>query len=654
MEPSLVAWGEEAMVKPYQTHGPHDAAWDDLALQLIRGNALELAGSPASPGEERLGALAAMVRRSGCNDPWVLFLARRLGEADPDFAEVMAKSASSVADAGYSPFPVWLTRAEALRAAQRDNPAAAGALVTGCLEALSAALSEKPLGEGDYRVWCQMFLKYSGACLLKQDGEGVCHVVESLPGAAEWFQFWMRGRSEIEQAWLARGEGWANSVKPEQWEQFSHHLANARTSLEQSWKLQPRPETARSFMTVELGSGGIEGMRRRFDDATRLRFDYLPAYDSLRSGLEPRWFGSGEALLAFGRTCLATRRFDTEVPWQMMKAVQDIASDQDDSDLYYKNQVPWSEVLDLLDGYLAHGNPARRNYYLSVKAVLSAIRGLDDNVARLLKQLDYKIDPQVKEEWNLSVEWVGRMAALSGPSADLTLAAQKQESANPKMALESLLAAQKLPGLLPVTSTYLAGRVAEVRSIIALSSATWRPLTPPENLSGWKVERGEWKVVSPTLLEAKTTAATGALITCLQPIGETCELRGEFNVVGKGPERAEAALFCGPAGNQEEQGFSLRFWTRPYGWSGISLARGFGEDAFSKKTGFEETIPFLIRLTNARVRVREGKFQWLADQPLPKGVVINSAALLGLGTTSPGESTVQFRNLEIRTASEQL
>ncbi|MEA3210470.1 MAG: hypothetical protein QOE70_3527 [Chthoniobacter sp.] len=651
VRPSLVAWGEEAMVRPYQEHGHHDAAWDEAALQLIRGTALELAGSPASPGAERLRALGAEIRRAGCDDPWVLFLFRRLAEDDPDYHEAMEKAAAAVTSAGYPPFPIWLARTEALRAARRDEPDAAGALAPGCLEALRGALSARPLEAGDDRAWCQLFFAEPGRSLLEQDGEGVCRVVESVPGLQEWFVLVVRGRSEIEQAWLARGSGNADTVRPEQWQRFRQHLAMARAALERSSKLQPNePEAARALITVELGSAGLEEMRRRFESAVQARFDYLPAYESFRRGLLPRWFGSEQAVLAFGRTCLATQRFDTEVPWQMMRAVQDVAAERDDPHDYYSKEAPWKDLQAMLDGYVAHGDPARRDYYLAVKAVLAARRGLDDVVAQMLEQLNYQIDPQVVADWNLSIQWVGRMATLSGPAADLALAAQRQENEHPKQALESLLAAQKLPGLPPVANDYLADQIAEVRAVIALQGAPWRPLTPPEDLSGWKADRGEWRVVLPTVLEV--TTGSGALLTRLQPIGETWELRGEIDLGKKGRGRAEAALFCGPAGEQELHGFSLRFWTKARGRSGISLARGFAEDALSKQTDFGRTIPFLVRLANHRLRVFANQGQWFANQPLPAEVVIDRGAMIGLGSTGGGERTLQFRKLEWRAIDE--
>jgi hypothetical protein len=157
-QPSIIAWGENALVRPYREQGHHDAAWDDAALQLIRGVALELAGSRSSPGVERLRVMGAGIQQTGCDHPWVLFLVRRMGDSDPDFADAMDKAASRLAEAGYSFFPLWLARAEAVRGAQHDGLPTAADLAKNCLEALRNALSEKPLAKEDYQIWTQIFL----------------------------------------------------------------------------------------------------------------------------------------------------------------------------------------------------------------------------------------------------------------------------------------------------------------------------------------------------------------------------------------------------------------------------------------------------------------------------------------------------------------
>src|SRR5262249_38271995 len=145
----------------------------------------------------------------------------------------------------------WLARAEALRTATDERRAATGkSMLPDCLESLRAALAAKPLEDGDYRAWTHVFECEPGASLIKYYGDQACGVIETIPGTIEWFHFYGRGRSEIERAWLARGSGWANTVSPEQWQEFHGPLTAARTALERACQLEPRaPEPAAALIT---------------------------------------------------------------------------------------------------------------------------------------------------------------------------------------------------------------------------------------------------------------------------------------------------------------------------------------------------------------------------------------------------------------------
>jgi hypothetical protein len=262
--------------------------------------------------------------------------------------------------------------------------------------------------------------------------------------------------------------------------------------------------------------------------------------------------------------------------------------------------------------------------------------------------VDYHVDPQIVEEWNLPVHYTPRMVTLTSPARTIFAAGERADSNHPEVALEKFLAAQKMPGLLPITTDYLNNRVTEERAIVALNRTPWQSLIPPQDLTGWKAGDGAWHVTGPDALSVDTESQ-GALLTRLEPVGDTWELRGELVLSSRAAGgRTEAAFFCGPPGDQQHHGFSLRFWKRASGWTGISLARGFGDLAVSRKIDSNGVISFFIRLANHELRVQTNEGLWYADQPLPNGATIDSTALLGLGSTGGGERTVQFRKLEWR------
>jgi len=649
--PSMVAWGEEMMVRPYLEHGRRNPAWDDAALQLIRGSALDVGGSSKCPDREEQRATALQLRRAGCDDPWVQLLIHRLYPHNPDNREASERAAEAIAQGGYGPFPLWLARTEVIRATRLVSPKECEPLMPGCLEALQQALTLRPLTLDDYRIWCHLLYSEPGDSLLEQDSIAVCRVIESIDGIEEWFYRTIRGLAQIELAWLARGSGWSNTVSENQWKRFHEHLAIGRTELERACELAPaQPEPARSLMTVHLGSAGIDEMRAAFDHAISGHFDYFPAYRTLRQGLMPRWFGSEEALLAFGRACLATERFETGVPLQMLRAVQVVAEDRDDEHAYYRQDLPWEELETMFAGYLTKGDPARRSYYLSIKTVLADKNGRQELAADLLKQLDYQIHPQAATEWELPVEYAGYLAATTSSVGQSVLTASSLQEGLPEKALDHLLAARKGTDLPANVPAYLDHRIATVTALVALTGTMWQPLTPPADLAGWKVGAGEWRVVNPTTLEA-TADERGALLTLLPPVGQTWEVRGEIEFVHRDSRRSEAALFCGPTDELAQRAFSVRYWCAANRESGISVARGFGDFAESKDVRLKVTSPFFMRFANQRLRIRSGERQWFSDQPLPEGVTIDDSAQLSLGSTAAPGQKVRFRNLEYRTVT---
>ncbi len=69
------------------------------------------------------------------------------------------------------------------------------------------------------------------------------------------------------------------------------------------------------------------------------------------------------------------------------------------------------------------------------------------------------------------------MVALSGPASNLALAAERQESAHPQQAVETLLKAQAVPNLQPRTdfeATFpFSIRLANGRLRVAANDGTW-------------------------------------------------------------------------------------------------------------------------------------------------------------------------------------
>ena len=166
--------------------------------------------------------------------------------------------------------------------------------------------------------------------LFVRNRAAIVGAVEQTQWVDPWARLFLSGGRRVDDAWDARGHEFADKVKPEGWKGFSESLALARNDLEASWRARPdRPEAAVSMIEVTMAGGAAPGETPRlwFDRAVAARLDWMGAYNNMITSLRSRWGGQEGELLAFARECAATRRFDTEVPFQAMNAVEWLESD---------------------------------------------------------------------------------------------------------------------------------------------------------------------------------------------------------------------------------------------------------------------------------------------------------------------------------------
>ncbi|HEX7378756.1 MAG TPA: hypothetical protein VF278_16665, partial [Pirellulales bacterium] len=225
--------------------------------------------------------------------------------------------------------------------------------------------------------------------------------------ADRWMLQMLLARAHIDLAWQKRGGDWASEVTEEGWKGFEKHLTKARALLLQAWKEHPElPEAAELLMTVTTGGGGAAGEDARFwfDRAVAVDFDFLPAYEALLWDLRPRWHGSHEAMLAFGRECLATRRFDTQVPSQLHRALCDIISESSDARDACAVEGLYEDYLTLFDGWRSTADRDAATHGTDTTHLCVAwLTGHDDEARRLLNQLGDHVSPHQFHDFHLTL-----------------------------------------------------------------------------------------------------------------------------------------------------------------------------------------------------------------------------------------------------------
>lgn len=353
------------------------------------------------------------------------------------------------------------------------------------------------------------------------------------------------GSSATENAWLARGTGWANTVSNEGWKGFGEHLAVAREHLTKTWEMDPTlPQAAKELIPVAMGDGEFRGETRMwFDRAVAAQMDYASAYSSYRWAIRPRWGGSRRQLMAFGTECLETKMFNTRVPREYLLAVRDVGKDLDYWRDAFKGEDVYARLTEMCEGYLAQRPSASDQvYYRSLYAIIAWCCEDYAKARELLDTLNRVLSPSALEHFADKDAWVdpdlviAESYLLSGPQESTFRAAR--EAAQQKKYPEAIALHQEILSsyTLPEDDflrTFIRGEMAPLQLILDMEGGQWVSLFPQKDLYGWQVKAGQWEVTEAGALIGRTRKDY-AMIFWNAPIGANFEMKGTLQLTEKG------------------------------------------------------------------------------------------------------------------------
>jgi hypothetical protein len=375
----------------YNRVGSRNPKWDDDARQALR-----IYAPPPLSGEVEIEgdhvALAAALQRTlhdGCDDPLIQYLAlREHCYADNPSVYELAKrytvAERNLLASGYSTARKFFGCVRALQAdfAAREN--ADGTLGTPCpgnmipakawpagsdpkasfqhgRDLLLTLLHGTDLPPSMWDDGVDEFLDVAA-----DDPDGVAQVLEPLAKLFESGELkepsyrtkLIEGQFWTSYAWQARGGDWASTVTEEGWRLFGERLKKARAALEEAWKLDPTQEEApRSMLTVVMGQGNdSEELDRWFRRANDAMPDQYSTGLAKLLCLEPKWGGSAEEMIAFGRQCVATHDWASRMPYILYEAHYRLAKYSDDFVAYWRQPEVWADVRAFFEPFLA-ANP---------------------------------------------------------------------------------------------------------------------------------------------------------------------------------------------------------------------------------------------------------------------------------------------------------
>lgn len=654
------AWAKEKLVEAYEAIGRKDAKWDAPAREVILDAVRTWTQAPEALEPDALLAKVKALEESGCDDPLVRFICARVRSETQGAAgrtqlpEIIVQLESSQ----YSPAVVFLARVKLWQLSSRnDTPAAAQA----SLEALRKALAERPLTADDSVVWHHFVSHGDFEKYFDKNAEGILDVLTTTDGVPDWLKHRLRGRFAITRAWDARGAGRANTVTEKGWEGFGQYLVEARQELTKAWELNPKhPSAATQMITVAMGAGKdpLGEMRLWFERAVQARFDNPGAYNNFLGGVRPRWHGSHAAMIAFGRSCAATGRYDTEVPGYLLRAARMISYEWDDHDTYYAQAAPYAELRDVCVGYIKNTKSDRvRRYYLSQGAVLAVKCRKFDEAREFLKRLDYRLNEEVAKDWQVDAQdWPQQVLAASGPLAKAVAAANQSMAADRNAEAAKLLtAARQTPNLLPAEKEYLERQLGQLAGYQRLDEAKWEefrlPATNEEfRNEGWR-SYGKWRRPAPETIKVEG-AAQHSYLYHPRWKGQSFELRGEIEFVPDANGTCQAAILYGPT-FKEQPYMAVRFENSGEHSGNIRVSKGYALYTLWVSHDLGSRFRFSLRIAEGMLRVQVNGETLLNHRLLEfEEPSFAEDKFLAIGTpSSTPPDTVLFHDLEIRQPS---
>lgn len=325
--------------------------------------------------------------------------------------------------------------------------------------------------------------------------------------ADPWLWNLLSGTYHLDLGRHQRDHGVGVTAESRAWH-YQNNLRIAGDRLLLAWQLDPKlPEPAAVSITVAMdGEQATASPRDWFDRAVAAQMDYEDAYFRYLTSLQPYQGGSFEKLYAFGKECLATKRFDTQVPRILVNAIYDITFDVEGHYTVFRNETIWAEVHEVFTGLLEEYDRQPNNNNpgaLATQWMLYAIHSghYDDACAalKLVEARGWKLSTQQHNYFRLRESSARSIVAgVGGPAAEAARKAVPyllpMKRLAPKEREECLAALDEVveKDSSEATRVYFGHWRQTLQWEKAYDAGDWVDLKFNPQMNGWIRRQGQW------------------------------------------------------------------------------------------------------------------------------------------------------------------
>ncbi len=545
-----------------------------------------------------------------------------------------------------------LAQAEVLDYMDTHNQGEVKAAQKRYLELLAAHLGTEADAEDGH--WIQFYHLNSAITEVRDRKREHQHIdlyqTSKLP---EWARLTLEGDAERALSWRYAGKGWGNPEKPESVEK---HWEAASKALTRAWELNPaQPEAAQIMIIVtEVGKSNPETLRLWFDRAMAAQYDFDPAFRCYLNAMRPYWGGSYDQMLAFGRACAETKRFDSDLPIRFNQAVHGVAYSTKDWRALYRHPELSKLLFETRENRLKTIPDGNFNkIYQSCQLCAEAWAAGDlDRAARALDGIrmadgSYHYYADVaKIPWDLNVDWKLMFSEIWLHKGDAredyakgveALGARRFDEAG-KFFQDAIPKAHR--DAIPLLSANIALADFQQR----YNKGGWVAIPAHQRLC-WNQSDGE-NIWDP---EAKRLKLTGDWVFGKSlfrgKLGQNFEVRGHFKTTGAGPRSAGFGIYCGQSpmftGRGRSSWWSVRVDCNNPKENAVCFSFKYSAEKKRINIPWEEDNEFLYRRENGRVSFSVGGRELITGREIgndaPSGECAWGIGVLGQGNGASSE-----------------
>lgn len=660
------AWARRVWVAPFRERTAGQP-WQKEAAAIIEEILAARAELTIAGAAPKLLPEADRVQGLGCDDPLLEFLcieARRLMTGDVRKARRALRSLLPRLDALAAPRGLASAAGIAyLSVAHVDSDGGKPDEVERCLRWQAEAVEDGSFTPDEWHLFVRQIVASHEHGWMVRHGAALLATTERTK-RPEWVAEVLRGYNAVALAWASRGGDWAGKVTDDGWKGFESGLNEARRSLTRAWELRPdRPEAAAKMITVAMGGAAARGETTQTwrDRTFEAVCDYSFAIDSYTLALLPRWGGSHAEMLDFAERCLATGRFDTQLPVAVVTVCAEINRDFSDLRELYRKPRFKELILAMSRGLAEEPTRAReRDFRLGFLAVNAWLCDEPKLAQEALGRVNGLLHPHAAAKLRAARTderaFRGEMAVLAGPAAGVfgkAEAARRRAFFDDAVKLggESLT----LAGEVKVPREFLEGWLAVARVEQTLARGEWADISATPSLHGWTERTGTWRA-GPKGLPECVGDGRAARIVFGARLGGNFELRAEIATSESKPGHTALGLFFGhqPGDENMESWQACSFYWDDGQKSpvGAYLLRNSGTE--TPRVPSPASTPYVIEL-----KVQAGRMTWKLNgktihEDIPIVKPITAEGLIGMGSyASPEGSTLTLEKLTVRRVPAQ-